>query len=131
MEVVSTTDNLPIEGARIQISYSGDPSQQIEEVNTDANGMSEEVTLNTPPLEYSMSPSENQPFSQYTIQVSAPGYRPFTVSGVQLMPEQLSLQKIRLTREEASGSGIDTIVIPVNTLFGNFPPKIPNQERLY
>lgn len=128
MEVVSTTDNLPVEGARIQISYSGDPSQQIEEVTTDESGMSEEVTLNTPPLEYSMSPSENQPFSQYTIQVSAPGYRPFTVSGVQLLPEQLSLQKVRLTREEASGSGIDAIVIPVNTLFGNFPPKIPESE---
>lgn len=127
-QVVSTTDNLPIEGARIQISYSGDPSQQIEEVTTDDSGMSEEITLNTPPLEYSMSPSENQPFSQYTLQVSAPGYRPFTISGVQVLPEQLSLQKIRLTREEASGSGIDAIVIPVNTLFGNFPPKIPESE---
>ena len=127
-QVVSTTDNLPIEGARIQISYSGDPNQQIEEVTTDASGMSEEVTLNTPPIEYSMSPSENQPFSQYTIQVSAPGYRPFTIAGIQVMPEQLSLQKVRLTREEASGSGIDTIAIPVNTLFGNFPPKIPESE---
>jgi len=127
-QVVSTTDNLPIEGARIQISYSGDPSQQIEEVMTDDSGMSEEITLNTPPLEYSMSPSENQPFSQYTLQVSAPGYRPFTISGVQVLPEQLSLQKIRLTKEEASGSGIDAIVIPVNTLFGNFPPKIPESE---
>ena len=56
-QVVSTTDNLPIEGARIQITYSGEPSQTIEEVTTDESGMSEEITLNTPPLEYSMSPS--------------------------------------------------------------------------
>lgn len=127
-EVVSTTDNLPIEGARIQISYSGDPTQQIEEVSTDESGMSEAITLNTPPIEYSMSPGENQPFSQYTIQVSAPGYRPFTVSGIQVLPEELSLQRVRLTREEASGSGIDTITIPLNTLYGNFPPKIPESE---
>ena len=60
MQVVSTTDNLPVEGATIQISYSGEPGQQIEEVNTDESGMSEEVALNTPPLEYSMSPRGKQ-----------------------------------------------------------------------
>lgn len=57
MEVVSGTDNLPVEGATIEISYSGEPEQQIEEVTTDESGMSEEVTLNTPPIEYSMAPS--------------------------------------------------------------------------
>ena len=67
MQVVSTTDNLPIEGARIQISYSGEPSQQIEEVSTDASGMSEEVTLNTPPLEYSMSPRGKHELLQHII----------------------------------------------------------------
>lgn len=67
MEVVSTTDNLPIEGARIQISYSGDPSQQIEEVTTDESGMSEEVVLNTPPLEYSMSPSDEHELLQQCV----------------------------------------------------------------
>ena len=121
-------DNVPIRDATIQISYSGEPDEEIEEVQTDENGMSEEVALNTPPLEYSMEPSENQPFSQYTIQVSAPGYRPFTVTGIELFSGQLSLQRVRLTRQEAEGNQIDTIVIPVNTLYGNFPPKIAESE---
>ena len=128
IEAISNADNTPIEGARVEISYSGEPGRQIEEVTTNESGMSEEITLDTPPLEYSMQPSENQPFSQYTIQVFAPGYRPFTVTGIELFPEQLSLQRVRLTREETTGSGLDTIVIPVNTLFGNFPPKIAESE---
>ena len=128
VEVVSGADNTPVEGAQIQISYSGEPGQQLEEVQTDENGMSDEVALDTPPLEYSMEPSENQPFSQYTIQVFAPGFRPFTVTGIELFSGQLSLQKVRLTREEAEGNRIDTTVIPVNTLFGNFPPKIAESE---
>ncbi len=128
MEVLSGIDNTPVEGAQIRIAVSGEPEQQIEEVTTDENGMSAEVELATPPLEYSMEPSENQPFSQYTIQVHAPGYRPFTVTGVQLFSGELSLQKVRLQKEEAQGSEKDLIVIPVNTLFGNFPPKIAESE---
>lgn len=90
--------------------------------------MSEQVTLAAPPLEYSMEPSENQPFSQYTIQVSAAGYRPFVVTGVEVFSNQLSLQEIRMDEEDAPGNPIDTIVIPVNTLFGDFPPKIAESE---
>lgn len=128
VEVVGSRDNQPIRDAQISISYSGEPDSVIEEVNTDENGMSESLSLNTPPLEYSMQPGENQPFSQYTIQVSAPGYRPFAISGIEVFSGQLSLQRVRLSEEEAPGNPIDTIVIPVNTLFGNFPPKIAESE---
>ena len=38
------------------------------------------------------------------------------------------MQRVRLTKEETTGSGLDTIVIPVNTLFGNYPPKIAESE---
>ena len=128
VEVVGSRDNQPIRDAQISISYSGEPDSVIEEVNTDENGMSESLSLNTPPLEYSMQPGENQPFSQYTIQVSAQGYRPFAISGIEVFSGQLSLQRVRLSEEEAPGNPIDTIVIPVNTLFGNFPPKIAESE---
>ena len=66
-EVVSMNDNLPIKGARIQISYSGDPTQQIEEVDTDESGMSEAIALSTPPLEYSMSPGGKHELLQHLI----------------------------------------------------------------
>ena len=59
VEVLTNRTRRPIEGARITISYSGDPDSTVEEVSADDSGMSEKLTLDAPPLEYSMEPSEN------------------------------------------------------------------------
>ena len=128
IHVTARGSNRPITNARVAISYSGDPDSIVEEVNTDASGMSEQITLPAPPLEFSMEPGEEQPFSQYSIQVDAEGFRPFTVSGIELFSKQLSLQEVRMDEVDAPGNPVDTIVIPVNTLWGDFPPKIAESE---
>ena len=128
VEVLANRTKTPIEGAKISISYSGKPDSAIEEVSSDDSGMSEKLILDAPPLEYSMEPSENQPFSQYTIQVTAPGYHPVTVSGVQIFSTQLALQQVQMSMEKDPQASLDQISIPVNTLFGNFPPKIAEPE---
>ena len=128
IQVTARGSNRPITNARVAISYSGDPDSIVEEVNTDASGMSEQITLPAPPLEFSMEPGEEQPFSQYSIQVDAEGFRPFTVSGIELFSKQLSLQEVRMDEVDAPGNPVDTIVIPVNTLWGDFPPKIAESE---
>ena len=128
VEVLTNRTRRPIEGARITISYSGEPDSTVEEVSADDSGMSEKLTLDAPPLEYSMEPSENQPFAQYTVKVTAPGYRPVSISGVQVFSEQLALQQVRMAEENEEETQIDSIVIPVNTLFGDFPPKIAESE---
>lgn len=128
VQVVARGANVPIQNATISITYSGDPESTIEEVETDASGMSEQIALAAPPLEYSMEPSENQPFSQYTIQVAAEGFRPVNVSGIEVFSNELSLQEIRMEEVEATDQNLDSIVIPVNTLFGDYPPKIAESE---
>lgn len=128
VQVVARGANVPIQNATISITYSGDPKSTIEEVETDASGMSEQIALAAPPLEYSMEPSENQPFSQYTIQVAAEGFRPVNVSGIEVFSNELSLQEIRMEEVEATDQNLDSIVIPVNTLFGDYPPKIAESE---
>ncbi len=127
VEVVTNRGRRPVEGAQITVSYTGEPDAALEEVKADASGMSEKLALDAPPLEYSMEPSENQPFAQYTVKVTAPGFRPVTVSGVQIFPEQLALQQVQM-EEAVKESTTDTIVIPTNTLFGDFPPKIAESE---
>ena len=128
ISVVGGRDSMPIDDAKIMLSYTGDPDSNIEEIRTDNSGMSEEIILNAPPLEYSMEPGEEQPFSQYTLQITAPGYRPVTISGVQIFSGELALQNVRMSEEESSQNPVDRIVIPVNTLFGDFPPKIPEAD---
>lgn len=128
VDVTTTRESVPIEDAKIEISYEGDPEQNLEEVTTDESGQTEALELNTPPLEYSMEPSERQPFAQYSLRVTAEGFRPVTVTGIEVFSEQTSVQKIRMEREETQGNQIDTITIPIHTLFGDYPPKIAESE---
>lgn len=128
VQVVGRTTNNPVRDAKITISYSGDPDSTVEEVSTDVSGMSESVTLDTPPLEYSMEPSEIQPYAEYTVQIDAEGYRPINISGIELFSNELALQKVQLEEVDAPGTQIDDIVIPAHTLFAEYPPKIAESE---
>ena len=118
----------PVSGASVRISFSGDPDGNIEEAGTDESGNSQMVTVKTPPLEYSMEPNEAQPYSEVTVTVSAQGYREITVSGVEVLPNETSIQEIELETLDAPGNPIDNIVIPAHTLYGDYPAKIPEAE---
>lgn len=96
INVESALRNTPVENAVVDISYSGDPESVIEEVRTDSTGRTDTVVLEAPPLEYSLSPGEQQPYSEYTFSVSAEGFETITVSGSEILSGQLSLQTIRL-----------------------------------
>lgn len=127
VDVTSQEDNTPVSNATVTVSYTGDPDSVIEQLTTDSSGQTPQIGLAAPPLEYSMEPSINQPFAEYTITVSAPGYEPVSVSGSDIMSGELSLQGIQLIPLSPQATP-QNIVIPVNTLFGNFPPKIAEAE---
>ncbi len=127
INVQSTVRNVPIRDARIQISYTGNPTQIIEEVTTDESGQSPSLDLPAPPLDLSLEPSEIQPYSEYTLNVTAPGYTPFDISGIEVLATTTALQSVYLEPQEA-GEQIDDIVIPAHTLYGDYPPKIPEEE---
>ena len=75
----------PVSGARVTVSYTGDPQNVIEELITDGDGRTETLDLATPPLEYSLEPNVNQPYSEYTVKVEAEGYEPVEVTGSELL----------------------------------------------
>ena len=127
IQVQSSVRNVPIQDARIQISYTGNPTQTIEEVVTDESGQSPTLELPAPPVEYSLEPGETQPYSEYTLNVSAPGYTPFDISGIEIMSTATAVQSVYLEPQEP-GEQIDNLVIPAHTLYGDYPPKIPEEE---
>lgn len=118
---------VPVPDAVVDISYSGDPDSPVEEITTDANGVTETVELDAPPLEYSMQPSGNQPYSEYTFRISAPGYETVTISGAEILPNETALQDVQMNPLEPNET-FDTIVIPAHTLYGDYPPKIAEAE---
>ena len=129
IQVTSTVGLIPVDNAKITISYTGDPGNTLEQVNTDAEGQSEVLTLAATPLEYSMEPEQSaQPYAEYTVEVEADGYRPVSIEGVDVFSGELSLQNVRMEPLEVSEQDMKNIVIPANTLFGNFPPKIAEAE---
>lgn len=119
--------NLPIENATVDISYTGDPDSILEEVQTGSSGKTEILELNAPPIEYSLAPSETMPYAEYTIRITAPGYEPVVVSGIEVLSTQLALQNVKMQPLEA-GELPDTITIPDHTLYGIYPPKIAEDE---
>ena len=125
VQVTSAVGMVPVEDARVTISYTGDPESKLEQISTDADGQSEVLTLAAPPLEYSMEPEQPvQPYAEYTVEVEAEGYQPVSIEGVDVFSGELSLQNVRMEPLEVSEDELKNIVIPANTLFGNYPPKI-------
>lgn len=129
LQVNVITDRFrPVSNAKVSISYTGDPTTILHELNTDDSGQTQGIELPAPPVQ--MSLDENnivQPYAEYTVQVKADGYEPADVSGVQLLSGRLAIQTIYL-RPVAEGVIPQNIVIPAHTLYGEFPPKIAEAE---
>lgn len=128
INVTANVGLIPIQDASITISYTGEPDSAIETLTTDSSGQTEAVTLNAPPLEYSLTPDSPMPYSEYTLTVTAPGYESVTVSGVEVLPEVTAMQNIEMIPLETSQEESERIVIPDHTLYGDYPPKIPEDE---
>ena len=129
ISVVSSIDQTPVANATVVISYTGDPESPLMTMMTDSSGQTETVELPAPPLDYSLDPEQlNQPYSEYNIQVTAEGYEPVLVSGTEILPDELALQNIRMNPLTVTEEDEKRVFIPVHTLFGEYPPKIPEDE---
>ena len=88
--VLDSASNRPVENAAVRISYTGVPDNVIEEVHTDSSGRTPMLELAAPPLEYSMKPVEQQPYAEYTVQISAEGFTPKEIAGTEVLPYSIA-----------------------------------------
>lgn len=123
--VVTTINNIPIDNVKVSIYIQGEPENKIEELTTDTTGNTEIVTLDAPPIELSLN-EENiiQPYASYNILFEAEGFNPVMVSGTEILSGEQAIQQIKLT----PGNTGDDYVIPAHTLYGEYPPKIAEEE---
>ena len=128
--IVTGTDSYsPLSSATIEIANTGEPNRILESVNTDRNGQTGNIELSAPPREYSMEPTDNQPYSEYNVKISAPGYQEGLVSGVQIFSGENGLQSIVLQPSEQTPDYVyNPIVICGHTLWEYYPPKIAEPE---
>ncbi len=86
---------LPVEGA--QITVRNESSGEVERILiTDRNGQSEKISLVAPPMGNSLTPSNPDSFSKYTIQTEMEGYYPVENIEVPVFSGQTTLQQVAL-----------------------------------
>ena len=129
INVISAADSRPVADARIAVSYTGVPEQTLEQVITDRSGQSEVLTLDAPPEAWSLDPdNERQPYSEYTLNISAPGYEPVSIAGAEILADVKAVQNVRMRPDDGGREEEEVFVIPAHTLYGDYPPKIAEEE---
>ena len=131
VDVVSDANSFPIQDADIVVTRTEEPDEIIEETRTNSSGQTENLPLNAPPLELSLSPEATErPYAEYTIRITAPGFEPFVVSGTEVLADVTAIQGIRLRplSNVPAGEQTETVMIPDHTLYGDYLPKIAESE---
>lgn len=118
----------PAQNANVVIT-STVTNQVVDELQTDTSGQSAIIDLTAPPVDFSLEPeSQVRPYSEYDVSVNLEGYEPVNLTGVQILPNVTALQNVNLrpiVRDEVQPNDI---YIQAHTLWGDFPPKIPEDE---
>lgn len=129
VDVVSDANNFPVADANVSISRTEEPEDTLEQVTTNSSGQTENIPLDTPPLELSLQPEDIRPYAEYTLRIVAPGFEPLVISGTEVLADATALQQARLIPlADVSTPGTEEIIIPDHTLYGIYPPKIAESE---
>lgn len=127
VSVASEDVNVPLSGAAVRISdLSG--NTVIDELRTDSSGQTPAVEVPAPPLEYSVTPTDVRPYAEYNVTVCATDFQTFHIGGVQVLPNRTALQSTILKPIQAGGFNVHNEFVEPHTLWGDFPPKIPEDE---
>lgn len=128
LQVVVTVgdDPSPIQGARVRVTDPADGAV-LAELTTDSSGQTETIELPTPPIEDSIAESDVRPYATYNVTATAEGFETLHISGVQLLPDSLSVQRSSMGPAKA-GFNVRNVMLEPHTLWGDFPPKIPEDE---
>lgn len=100
-----------------------DSGRILEEVKTNAEGQIPPIPLETPPLEFSLQNDLPRPFNQYNLSITLPEFQEAVIQNVQLFPSSTAIQDVVLS------PAFEGITIPYPVLWGDYPPKIPEEEE--
>ncbi len=111
----------PAENVAVTISDS-ESGETLRELTTNREGQLPPVRLPAPPSDYALDSTAPRPFSQVDIRAVLPGYDPAVIRNVQIFSDTAAIQNISLVPL------YENVFIPYPTLWGDFPPKIPESE---
>lgn len=126
VQLFSQDTYIPVENARITVTQPNDTGTRVTEqtLATNSSGLTTEVELEAPSLDYSMVPSDRRPYSLADIRIEAQGYIDVTIRGAQIFPGVTALQQFNL-KTVTNRRQVEIIQVAPNSLYANDPTKIP------
>ena len=132
VSVTSSVGFIPIKNATVKIYAERQSADQervlVETLNTNESGQTDRVDLPTPPRSLSQEPSEIRPYAEYDMEISAEGYEPVSITGSEVMSDELAVQNVEMNPIEEPNLVQSDILIPDHTLYGEYEAKIPEEE---
>ena len=138
ISVINASNNRPIQNALVNVYGMNDQQEStgivLENLRTDESGQVRNLTLDAPNIEYSLQPSDVKPYSEYIVEVIAQGFETVQIRGTQILPAVEALQNVPIgspnTPNRKSRKRQTEVVydIAAHTLWGNYPPKIPESS---
>jgi peptidoglycan hydrolase-like protein with peptidoglycan-binding domain len=140
LQIFQGESYVPITNARITVTQRPDQKPETtnqtttQTITTDSSGLTSEIELDAPPLEFSQRPTNRLPYSLCDVTIKADGFRGEIVKGVQIYPDRVALQQSNLRTAPAGAQGgarqgEEVINILPNRLVGTYPPKIPEDPN--
>ncbi len=127
VNVFNTSQGAPLPDATVSVRVSGEGGQQVEEMLTDISGQTITIELPAPPVDYSLQPEAPRPYSDYDITVTQEGFESVTITGIQILANTIATQSVIL-QPSAQPNLSAAFFIPDHTLYGEYPPKTPEDE---
>lgn len=125
----------PVDNANVSITLY-DKDNMVKEVvylKTNDSGIAILEDIATPPIELSLNEYETErPYGLCDIVVSKDGFNETFIKGCQLFGDEEAIQPVNLNvinRNKSIYRQVEEINIESNTLYGNYPPKIPEAEE--
>lgn len=137
VSVIDNATNNPISDATVNIYSMGDNGSTsttvYQNLKTNISGQIVGLRVDAPDLIYSQQPGEVKPYSQYVVEVIKDGYETVIINGTQVFPTTVARQGVKLNQRQRSKilysrQNEVTYDIGENTLFGNYPEKIPESD---
>ena len=138
ISVINASNNRPIQDALVNVYGMNDQQEStgivLENLRTDESGQVRNLTLDAPNIEYSLQPSNVKPYSEYIVEVIVQGFETVQIRGTQILPAVEALQNVPIgspntTNRKSRKRQTEVIYdIAAHTLWGNYPPKIPESS---
>ncbi|MGM9534869.1 MAG: spore cortex-lytic germination protein SleC, partial [Intestinibacter sp.] len=137
VNVIDSTTNAPMENVTINIygqNEDGSASSTVyQNLKTDNSGQINNLPLAAPDLAYSLQPSDVKPYKDYIVEAIKDGYETIIIDGTQLLPVVNARQSIPMRPRERSRLSYkrqNEIIYDIgpHTLWGDYPPKIPEDS---